>query len=175
MDHQVPSLAYALEEPAHVNVVRDVLHRLGLAPGPWVRKLKEAVLLGAAPEERIPLPGGGDASLGELLGEGAVLVSEGQRLAYVADCLWRDPEIGRAVELARGAHLLYCEAAFLEADAERARERFHLTAAQAGELARRARVGELRIFHFSPKYRGREGELLSEASEAFGGPVGLGP
>ena len=71
--------------------------------------------------------------------------------------------------------MLYCEAAFLEEDAHRARERYHLTAAQAGELARRAGARELRIFHFSPKYKGREQDLLDEAAAAFGGPVALGP
>ena len=60
-------------------------------------------------------------------------------------------------------------------DATRARERYHLTAAQAGELARRAGARELRIFHFSPKYKGREDELVAEAAEAFGGPVAVGP
>jgi len=78
------------------------------------------------------------------------------------------------VALARRAHILYCEAAFLEEDAARARDRYHLTAAQAGELARLAEVGELRIFHFSPKYRGREEELRAEAAEAFGGAVEIG-
>ncbi|MDW7709565.1 MAG: hypothetical protein SCH98_03760 [Deferrisomatales bacterium] len=175
LDHQVPCLAYALEEPVHVNVSRDGLGRLGLSPGPWVRGLKEAVLRDAGPGELVCLPGGASRPLGELLEAGAVLRSEGQKLAYVADCLWEPRGAGRAEALCRGAHALYCEAAFLSREEDRARERYHLTAAQAGELARRAGVGELRIFHFSPKYRGRETELLAEAAEAFGGPVALGP
>ncbi|GAB4260008.1 MAG: hypothetical protein Kow0092_08600 [Deferrisomatales bacterium] len=175
LDHQVPSLAYALEEPVHVNVARDALDRLGLAPGPWVRTLKEAVQRGAPGQTPIPLPDGRLAPLEVLVGEGVVRASEGQKLAYVADCVWEEPGIARAVTLCRAAHVLYCEAAFLEEDADRARDRFHLTAAQAGELARRAGVGELRVFHFSPKYRGREEEVLGEAAEAFGGPVALGP
>ncbi|MHB8765947.1 MAG: MBL fold metallo-hydrolase [Deferrisomatales bacterium] len=175
LDHQVPSLAFRIEEPVHVNVARDALERLGVPPGPWVRRLKEAVQGGEDPATPIPLPGGGTATLGELLGGGAARASEGQRLAYVADCRWAEPGIPRAVALARGAHLLYCEAAFLDADRDRAHDRWHLTAAQAGELARRAGAAELRLFHVSPKYRGREAELVAEAAEAFGGPVGLGP
>ncbi|MEW6488551.1 MAG: ribonuclease Z [Thermodesulfobacteriota bacterium] len=175
LDHQVPSLAFALEEPVHVNVSRPALEALGLAPGPWVRRLKEAVQAGEPPQTPIPLPGGGHGSLGTLEAAGAVLRTEGQKLAYVADCLWNAEGAGRAAALCRGAHVLYCEAAFLSRDGARARERYHLTAAQAGELARRAGAGELRIFHFSPKYRGREAELLAEAAEAFGGPVGWGP
>jgi ribonuclease Z len=175
LDHKVPSLAYALEEPVHVNVVPEGLRRLGLEPGPWVRNLKGAVFQGSPPETPIPLPAGGTAPLGKFQQAGALLVSAGQKLAYLADFLGTGAEIDRAVELARGAHILYCEAAFLQEDVDRARDRYHLTAAQAGEIGRRAGVGELRIFHFSPKYRGREAELLAEAKDAFHGPVFLGP
>ena len=60
-------------------------------------------------------------------------------------------------------------AAFLDRDRARAEERAHLTARQAGELARMAKVKKLQIFHFSPKYE-KEGDLLErEAAEAFGG------
>lgn len=157
-----------------MNVARTALDRLGLAPGPWVRRLKEAVFRGEPRESRIPLPSGGTATLGSLRDAGAVLVTEGQKVAYVADCAWAEPQAERLVTLARGAHLLYCEAAFLEEDAERARDRYHLTAFQAGELARRAGVGELRLFHFSPKYRGREAQFLAEARESFGGAIAVG-
>lgn len=174
MNHQVPSLAFALEEPAHVNISRDALRRLDLSPGPWVRRLKEAVLLVEPQDTPIALPSGIVTRLGDLLAEGVILVTEGQKLAYFADCLWDERLVKRAVALAKGAHTLYCEAAFLSEDAERARERYHMTAAQAGELARMAGAGELHIFHFSPKYRGREEELRAEAAEAFGGAVEIG-
>jgi ribonuclease Z len=174
VDHQTPCLAYALEEPFHVNVSRSALDRLGLAPGPWVRRLKEAVFRDEPPDVRIPVPESGSETLGTLRNAGAVLVTEGQKVVYVVDCAWREPGASRLVELARGAHLLYCEAAFLEEDAARARDRFHLTAGQAGELAKKAGVGALRLFHFSPKYRGRESEFLVQAREAFGGEVAIG-
>ena len=66
---------------------------------------------------------------------------------------------------------MICEAAFLEEDAVLARERHHLTARQAGELAQEAGAKRLAPFHLSPRYHGREDELLAEAAEAFGGPL----
>jgi ribonuclease Z len=173
LDHQVPCLAYAVEEPFHVSICRDALSRLDLPPGAWLRPLKEAALRGDGPGTPIETPAGRQP-LGALRDAGLFRIGEGQKLAYVADCLWGGETVGRAVALCRRSHILYCEAAFLEEDRHRARERYHLTAAQAGELARRAEARELRLFHFSPKYRGREGELLSEAAAAFGGPVFLG-
>jgi ribonuclease Z len=175
LDHQIPSLGFRIEEPVHVNVAPEGLSRLGLEPGPWVRSLKDAVFRGEPPEARIEIPGGKGLPIGSFLDAAAVVLTPGQKLAYVADCAWSGTTRRGAEALARGVHVLYCEAAFSNADEVRARERHHLTAAQAGELARLAGVGELRIFHFSPKYKGRERELIEEAAEAFGGPVRMGP
>jgi ribonuclease Z len=58
---------------------------------------------------------------------------------------------------------------FLHEDRERARERAHLTARQAGELARAAQVARVIPFHFSPRHLGAEEELRREVAEAFAG------
>ena len=61
------------------------------------------------------------------------------------------------------------EAPFLEADRERAVSRAHLTARQAGAIARWARVRHLKRFHFSPRYENGEDELWREAEDEFSG------
>ena len=92
----------------------------------------------------------------------------GQKLAYLTDIGATDDNLDRAAKLVQGADLLICEAAFLHADETLARERLHLTARQAGELARAAGAHKLAPFHFSPRYSGREQELVAEAATAFG-------
>ncbi len=54
-------------------------------------------------------------------------------------------------------------------DAEKAHDRYHLTARQAGLMARRAQVRDLVVFHFSPRYTGQGEALMREAMEAFQG------
>jgi ribonuclease Z len=63
--------------------------------------------------------------------------------------------------------VLYCESPYLKVDAEKARDRYHLTAKQAGLMARKAQVRNLVVFHFSPRYTGQSAELEREAMEAF--------
>ena len=47
VDHEIPCLAFALEEKARMKVAKDRLQALGLTTGPWLRTLRQAVLAGA--------------------------------------------------------------------------------------------------------------------------------
>ena len=107
---------------------------------------------------------------GELI-EQILIRSPGQRIAYVTDLRYTPDNIARVVRLAGDADLLVCEAPFLHEDEALARARCHLTARQCGEIAREAGARRLAPFHFSPRYHGREHELLAEAGEAFGGKM----
>ncbi|MEM0996451.1 MAG: ribonuclease Z [Bacteroidota bacterium] len=62
--------------------------------------------------------------------------------------------------------LLYHESTFLDNLRERARQTFHSTAREAGEVAARARVKKLLIGHFSARYRDLD-PLLNEAKKEF--------
>jgi len=174
LDHGVPVLATALRETEHIAVNKDRLTRRGLRPGPWLRELKHAArrcLPGDEPIEAQTAEGGARVfPRGELIEE-LLMRTPGQRVAYVTDLAYTPDNVEKVVRLARGADLLVCEAAFLHEDEPLARERRHLTARQAGEIARAAGVARLAPFHLSPRYNGRERELMDEAAEAFGGRV----
>jgi len=93
----------------------------------------------------------------------------GLTFAYVVDV--RDHAVNRAriVRLARNADLLFVECAFLDADAAQAARKNHLTAAQAGGLARAAQVKRLVPCHISTRYADRAEAVAAEAEQAFRG------
>lgn len=68
--------------------------------------------------------------------------------------------------LARGADMVVCEATFLDAEEKQASEYMHLTARQAGEIARDAGAKMLVLSHFSQRYPGTQ-EHLKQAREVF--------
>jgi ribonuclease Z len=173
LDHRIPCLGFALEEEVRLHVRPERLAARGLAPGPWLGRLKQALrddlddasMLEVAHREgeptREPL-----ARLRDL-----VIAERGTRIAYVVDALFSRCNVERIVALAREADLFYCEAAFLDVDRARARDRHHLTARQAGSLARAAGARRLVPFHHSRRYGDDPAPLEVEAQGAFLGRI----
>ncbi|HNP50090.1 MAG TPA: ribonuclease Z, partial [Bacteroidia bacterium] len=85
-----------------------------------------------------------------------------RRYAFCSDTIFDE----RLISIVKGVDLLYHEATFLSDKADRARETFHSTAAQAAEIAKRAGVKRLIIGHFSARYKNLY-PLLDEAKAVF--------
>jgi ribonuclease Z len=62
-----------------------------------------------------------------------------------------------ASALARGVDLLVCESTYQQAEAREAHDHFHMTAAQAAQLACDAGVHRLALTHFSQRYEDADG------------------
>jgi ribonuclease BN (tRNA processing enzyme) len=91
------------------------------------------------------------------------LAARGHTLVYTADTGWF-PEL---VGFARGADLLLAEAGFVDSAANA--NGVHLTATQAGDLAKAANVARLVITHVAPWHDAAAQARKAEA--AFGGPT----
>jgi ribonuclease Z len=167
LDHGILCLAFAFREKVRVNVHKAALDALGLPVGPWLTQAKRAVRSGAAATaEFLPAPGK-KATLGELLDSGALVCAPGQHIAYATDLAFDPPNVTRLCDLARGADHLFIEGGFLDEDRELAAREKHLTAAQAGRIARQANVKAAHQMHFSSRYLGREGDLRAEFQKHF--------
>ncbi|HEU4623833.1 MAG TPA: MBL fold metallo-hydrolase [Steroidobacteraceae bacterium] len=171
--HDIVSLAFSFEEGTHINVWKSRLEARRLPSGPWLTELKRQVRAGApddtpihirwrtregAREEVLPL--------GELKRDILEFVP-GKKLCYVTDIGGHERNLERVVDFVRDADLLFIEAVFLEADAELAARKAHLTTMQAGEIARRAQVKRAEPFHFSSRYRGSEAAHREEFLRAW--------
>ncbi|SNB47961.1 MBL fold metallo-hydrolase [Geobacter sp. DSM 9736] len=172
LDHKTPSLAFALEEKQHVGIMKNKLDELGLPVGPWLADFKDAVLRGDPSDRPFLLPAPGVNALPSqiplgVLREQIARVVPGQKIAYVTDAVFSPSNVERILSLATGADYLFIESTFLHEEAERAAEKCHLTARQAGTLAREAAVARVVPFHFSAKYKGVEDQLRQELLVAF--------
>jgi ribonuclease Z len=141
LDHGTPCLAFAFEEKLRVNVWSEGLKLLRLPVGPWLSDAKRAVRRGAPDDSEIVIRPDQSIPLG-VLKQHALRTARGQKIAYVVDAAYHEKNIDRIVALARGADQLFMEAPFLDMDAEVAARRRHLTARQAGAIAKRAGVSQ---------------------------------
>jgi ribonuclease Z len=173
-DHGIPVLGVVLRETEHLSVDRDRLLRMGLDPGPWLSQLKNAVRR-CDPGDTTVVTATADGGTRRLridqLTDEILFRTPGQKIGYLTDLRHTRRNVEQAVALVCDVDLLVCEAAFLHADRALAAERCHLTARQAGELARACGARKLAPFHFSPRYAEKREQLLTEAAEAFGGPL----
>lgn len=171
LDHKIPSLAFSLEEKLHVNILKKRLEEAGLVVGPWLNGLKQAIQQEKPDDTPIQAAGTRGAVVLTLreLREQIVKIETGQKVCYVTDAAFTPENAERIVDLAREADYLFIEATFLDDDSDRAATRHHLTASQAGKLARRAAVARVIPFHFSPRYTGRGNEISAELQQAWNG------
>jgi ribonuclease Z len=163
MEHLTPSMAYVVREKPRVNIDPARLGGLGLRPGPWLQQVKER-----RPDQGPTLDV--DGSRYDLAELRATLLVEtpGESLAYLTDFILDDAAYNRLVPALRGCTTVICESQYRHADLALAQRNYHMTAAQAAELARRAGVGRLVLFHLSDRYRPPEWlEMLAEARAIF--------
>ncbi|WP_372680788.1 ribonuclease Z [Desulfosarcina sp.] len=174
LEHGIPVLGFSLHERFHINIMKKQLENLELAPGPWLKRFKALLYRGADPQTpvRIPSPNHPDSELQFPLADlqsAIARITPGQSLAYVADAAGTDENFIKIRKLAANVDRLFIEAAFSDAHREIARRKRHLTARQAGDLARSCRVKQYHLFHYSPRYTDCPEWLEAEADKAFRG------
>jgi ribonuclease Z len=175
LDHKIPCLAFCFEERQRFNILKTVLDEMNLPTGAWLMKLKEHLINGD--DDKTPVriwrrDSEGNRqetsrSLGEL--KQIVKVTPGLKIGYVADAVYSPENRTAILELINKVDMLFIETPFLDEDAETAAKKYHLTAHQAGLLAKEAQAKRIIPFHFSPKYKPTPQALAEEAMRAFKG------
>jgi ribonuclease Z len=163
VDHQIPSLAFSIEEDYHINIDKSKLSEMKLSVGPWLGELKTAIRENR--RDSIFMINGKRFAFSEL--KEIAYITRGQKISYVVDMLGSEDNLNRIAGLVKNSDVLYIETYFSDEDKERARDRYHLTAREAGRIAREAGVGRLEVFHFSPRYSSAPRALSVEAEEEF--------
>ncbi|MFD9195362.1 ribonuclease Z [Streptomyces phaeochromogenes] len=129
LSHPVESYGYRLVEPDGRRMLPERLASYGISGADVGRIQREGAL--------------GDVSLDDVSE-----VRRGQRFAFVMDTRLCDG----VYALAEGCDMLVIESTFLDGDMQLAVDHGHLTAGQAGAVARDAGVRHLVLTHFSQRY-----------------------
>jgi ribonuclease BN (tRNA processing enzyme) len=149
-DHKIPSIAYSLEFVQMISIRKERLQRFDLTAGPWLGQLKQCIAANSF-DAVIALPDGSERSARDLADDLAI-ITPGKKLVYAADMADSEENRRELIRLACGAHTLFCEAAFANADRDKAAATQHLTTMATAQIAKFAGVRHLVPFHFSKRY-----------------------
>ncbi|WP_458402973.1 ribonuclease Z [Methanobrevibacter sp.] len=149
--HNVPSLAYSIEEKKKPRFLREKAIELGVPVGPAFGRLHNG--------EEIEV-NGKIIKPEQVLGE----PRKGIKITYSGDT--RPCE--EMIEFAKDSTVLIHESTFSVQDEENAEEHGHSTAADAAFIAKQSDSSELILTHISTRYNGDFSKiLLKEAKEIF--------
>ncbi len=150
LNHGIPDCGFLFKEKKHErNIKKDVLNEINI-PFTEFSKIKNG-------EDYIDDNG--------KVYKNAVLTIEPPKprsYAYCSDTKYFEP----IVEQIKNVDLLYHEATFMEDKKINAEQRFHSTAKQSAEIAKKANANKLVIGHFSARYKDLN-LLLKEAKSIF--------
>ena len=148
MNHNIETLAYSIIEKDKRKIRKDILKKKGVKPGKHIRKLQEG--------KDIVYEGK------KIKVKDATYIEKGKKLSIIMDT----KKCSEAVKISKNADLLICEATFLEELKDKAKDYHHLTAKQAAEIAKKAKVKKLVLTHISQRYKDDKGHQ-KEAKKVF--------
>ncbi|MBS3107962.1 ribonuclease Z [Candidatus Woesearchaeota archaeon] len=146
LEHGIETLGYRFIEKDRRNIDVDYIKKFGLQKHPILKQLQQG--------KDIEWQGK------KIKAENATKITEGKVIAFVADTTICD----NAVKVAKEADIAICESTHLEKD--KSEEYMHMTAKEAGEVAKKAKAKKLILTHFSQRY-GRVDDLVKEAKHVF--------
>lgn len=163
LNHGIYTLGFKVQEQQRLNIDKEGLKAMHLQAGPWILKVKDLTL---SAKKRIKI-GNDPFSLGELRRK-LLRFSPGSCLSYLTDFSYSKQELQELTQWLDGCDFLFCESQYLEQDVSLAEQNYHLTAKKAALLARKARVKQLTLMHFSRRYKKMAIKaFITEAQQIF--------
>jgi ribonuclease Z len=165
LDYKTPFLGFVVKEAFHINIRGDMLTRLGYVSGPWLGKLKAAIHADVSMDVAVETVHGTCLIPSEKLARELVIISPGQKITYLTDIRYSQANLERILPLAQDSDILFIEAFYLDEMRDEAYRKGHLTALQAGEIARIVRAKRVVPMHISPRYHDRRAAVMAELKQ----------
>lgn len=147
--HNVPCLAYSIEELKKPRFLRQKAIELGVPVGPAFGKLHNG--------EEVEIEG-------KIIKPEQVLgpPRKGNKITYSGD----SAPCEEMIEIAKDSTLLIHESTYIQEDKDKAEENFHSTSMDAATIAKMSNSKQLVLTHISTRYTDTR-HLLDEAKEVF--------
>ena len=149
MSHGTPANAYSIKIKDKIRLNKAKLRKLKLPNSPLLKKLQQGKTITFKGKKIKPSQ--------------VSYIEKGKKITFILDTK-NNPN---TIKIAKSSDLLICESAFLSKDSKKASEHNHLTAKQAAEIAKKAKVKSLVLTHISQRYESHLDDIEKEAKKIF--------
>jgi len=149
MTHRIPCNAYAFVKKGRTRIDKKKLEKSKLPAGPLLQRLKEG--------KNIFYKGK------KYLAKNLTFREADKKISVIMDTSLNK----RIAPFVKNSDLLICESSFGSDLEKQAKERFHFTAKQAGEIANKSKSKKLVLVHISQRYEKNLKKILNEAKRNF--------
>ncbi len=149
MHHGIPCNAYSFVKKGKIKIDKQKLKKHGIREGPHLKMLKS----------------GKDISYNgkKYLAKNLTFAERGRKISFVLDTSLNE-KIARFV---KNSDVFVCESSYMDELRDLAKRHYHLTAKQAAQVAKNAKVGKLFMVHISQRYEKSLEKILNEAKKIF--------
>jgi ribonuclease Z len=148
MQHRTPCVAYSFVEKEKLRVNKEKLGKLGIK-GKIVSELAKGKDI--------------EFQNKKIKARELTYSQPGRKITFILDTKINE----NCYKIAENSDLLICESTYTTKESEQAEEYKHLTAAQAAEIAKKAKAKRLVLTHLSQRYENKEKLILDEAKKVF--------
>lgn len=148
LNHSCLCLGYNFIEKDKRKINMDYLKKFNVKPGPLLKKLQKGESINHE---------GKNVDVKK-----ATELKKGKKISIVIDTLPTE----KIIKMAKDAEVLICEATHLDDIKEKSEKYKHMTAKQAAEIAKKAKVKKLILTHYSQRYKDID-VIKKEASNVF--------
>jgi len=145
--HTTHAVSYYFKEKDKLRINLEYTKKFGLIQHPLLGKLQKGKTITWKGNKITPAKG--------------TIKKIGKKVTYVMDTLYLES----LEKFANDSDLLICEAMFTDSGKEMADEKLHMTAKQAGKLAKKSKSKQLYLMHMSQRHSKRE--ILEDAKKVF--------
>ncbi len=149
MSHGTPCNAYSFVKKGQIKIDKHELKKHGIMEGPHLKGLKSGRPITYNEKKYLP--------------KNLTFTEKERKISFVLDTSLNE-KIARFV---KNSDVFVCESSYMDELRDLAKRHYHLTAKQAAQVAKNAKVGKLFMVHISQRYEKSLEKILNEAKKIF--------
>lgn len=153
MKHSVPCNALSFVLKDKIRIDKEKLKKSGIPSGPILSSIKKGQSIVFSGKKYSP--------------KDLTYLEKGKKISFVLDTALNS----KISSFVKNSDLFVCESTYLDDLKDQAKEHFHMTALQVGNVSKKSKVKKVALVHISQRYEAKYNLVLDEIKKEYSGDV----